>query len=204
MTEEFFDKKSADELTLRIADRLGERQRKLESMAKWEQPARKVSFRPAILSVMSIAACVAIAFILFTPSRSTVNPIDDLGLETPMFEEYRAAMPRMIEISQLLTEQRYADALPIVEEELATSDMDLQELMEKAACDADEELAYETETEQALNGELRWAYIYILVRENKFEEACKQLQQYLEMSPDIVSHREEAENLLKKIKKVSN
>ena len=201
MTEEIFDRKCADELTLRIADRLGERQHKLDCMAKWEQPTRKVSLRPMILSVMSIAACVVIAFVLFTPSRSTMNPFEELGIGVPTFEEYRAAMPRLAEISQLLIEHNYAEALPIVKEELANSDIDLQKLMQKVQDNADEELAYEMEMEQILNGELRWAYIYILVYENKTEEACKQLQQYLEMTPDRMSHREEAEALIRKIKK---
>lgn len=201
MTEEFFDRNCADELTARIADRLGERQRKLDCMAMWEKPARRVNLQPVILSVMSIAACVAVAFMLFAPSRSTLNPLDELSIGVPTFEEYRAAMPRLTEISQLLSEQKYAEALPIVVEELASSDADLQELMQKAQGGTDEELAYEMETEQVLNGELRWAYIYILIHENKTEEAYKQLQQYLEAVPDMALHREEAAALMRKIKK---
>lgn len=200
MTEEFFDRKCADELALRIADRLGERQRKLDCMAAWEQPARKVRLHPMVLSVMSIAACVAIAFVLFTPSRSTKSPIDELGIGVPTFEEYRAAS-QMSEISQLLVEQKYAEALPTVETELAHSDEDLQGLMQKAHGNVDEELAYEIETEQMLNGELRWAYIYILVRESRNEEACSQLLQYLALSPDVAMHREKAEALMNKLKR---
>ena len=200
MTEEFFDRKCADELTLRIADRLGERQRKLDCMAVWEQPARKARLHPMVLSVMSIAACAAIAFVLFTPSRSTKSPIDELGIGVPTFEEYRAAS-QLSEISQLLVKQKYAEALLIVETELVHSDEDLQGLMQKAHGNVDEELAYEIETEQMLNGELRWAYIYILIHENKNEEAYKQLQQYLEVAPDMALHREEAETLMRKMGK---
>lgn len=201
MEEEVFDRKSADELTLRIADRLGRRQEKLDRMAEWERPARKIAWRPVVLSALAMAACLVVAFVVIAPWRTTEeSPLDELGIAVPDFEDYRSAVPELSEISKLIANQQYADALPKVEAALEHSDRELRGLDMALLDNDDEVLAYAEEAEQILNGELRWAYIYLLVREERKEEACEQLKLYLKLPRGVVQHREEAKALRKKLR----
>lgn len=205
MSEEVFSRKDADELTRRIADRLGERQQKIDRMAEWESAEQRaggltVSLRP-ILAVLAVAACLVVALVVIAPWRSTVSPLDELGIGAPTFEEFRAPVPELSEITGLIESKNYADALPKVEAALEHSDRELRGL-EMALLDTDDEiLAYAEETEQMMNGELRWAYIYLLVREERNEDALSELKRYLKLPARVCTHRDEAKALQKAIKK---
>ena len=205
MSEEVFDRKNADELTLLIADRLGRRQEMLDRMAEWERPARTIAWRPAVLSALAIAACLAVAFVVLKPAAGdgTGNLLDELGIEAPTFEEYRAATPQLSEITTLIENENYALAIEKVELALEHSDRELRGL-EMALLDTDDEvLAYAEETEQQLNGELRWAYIYLLVRVGRTEDALAQLKRYLKLPSYVMQHKDEAKALRKKLKAAS-
>ena len=65
-------------------------------------------------------------------------------------------------------------------------------------CD-NEEMAYEEELEKSANSELRWTYIYLLVRLNHNDEARKQLNIYLK-NRQFCGHSAEAMALLEELK----
>lgn len=196
MSEEVFDRKSADELTLHIAERLGRRQEKIDRMAEWERKGQRMKMHPIVLSALAIAACLVVAFVMQMPRT---NPLDELGIAAPGFEMYRSAVPELSEITQLISDQKYVDALPKVKEALEHSDMNLRELEIALQDSEDEVLNDEKETAEVLNGELRWAYIWLLVHENRNEEAVEQIRLYLELPSELISHEAEAKALAKKI-----
>ena len=196
MSEEVFNRKSADELTLRIAARLGARQEKIERMAEWERPAFIIKWRPLVLPAMAVAACLIVALVVIAPRHSMgVSSPDELDISAPDFEDYRAAMPELTEITQLIAAGSYSEALPKVEAALQQSDSELSEKERALSENDDEGLAYEVETSQVLNGELRWAYIYLLVRNNNIRSAHAELERYLALPSGTISHQEEAKDL---------
>ena len=198
MNEEVFIRTEADELDLLIADRLGERQRKLDRMAVWERPARNVQLRPVMVA-LAIAACLVVAFVVIAPWKTTISPWDELGLEPPSREALRAATPDMAEITQLIEAQNYDAAIVKTEQALAQSDRELRVLSDALLGGEDDELLYEEEMEQLHNSELRWTYIYLLLRMERNEDARAELKQYLKYKD--APHRAEAKELLKLIKK---
>ncbi len=197
MTEEVFIRKDADALDLLIADRLGERQRKLDRMATWERPARSVQLRP-VMAALAIAACLAVAFVVIAPWKTTISPWDELGLESPSSETLRAATPDMAEITQLIEAQNYDEAIVKTEQALAQSDRELRILSDALLGGEDDELLYEEEMEQLNNDQLRWTYIYLLVRAERHDDASAELKRYLKNKR--AEHREEAKALLRKLK----
>ena len=200
MSEEVFDRKKADELTLRIADRLGKRQEKIDCMAEWERGSRRMELRPITLSALAIAACLVVVFIIQIPRTSnSSNPLDELGIAAPSFELYRSAVPELSEITHLISDQKYIEALPKVHEALEHSDLNLRELEMALQNNDDEVLSDEKETEQVLNGELRWAYIWLLVFDNNNEKALEQIDLYLNLQLSLISHEVEAKELKKKL-----
>ena len=192
--EERFERKEADALTLRIIDRLGERQQKLDCMAEWERSAQHRPLRPT-LALLAIAACIAAVIIVQSPWQSR-SSWEELGLESPVSESFRAATPDLAEINQLIEAKNYDKALAKTEQALAQSDSELSMLSDVAA--TDEELLYEKEAEQLNNQQLRWTCIYLLVQTERIEAACSQLEIYLQQKD--CPHRSEAQKLLKKLK----
>ena len=81
-----------DELTDRIASRLGARQQKLEQMEQWDKaPAKRTITRLRPLFVcLAVAACLA-AVVWVAPWQSSTNPLDELGIGTPEITVYRSA-----------------------------------------------------------------------------------------------------------------
>ena len=197
MTEEVFIRTEADALTQRIADRLGERQKKLDRMAEWERPARQLQLRP-VIAMLAIAACIAVVVLILPPWQRTGNPGDELGLESPVSESFRTATPDMAEISQLIEAKNYDEAIPKVELALQQSDRELSILSDAMVAGEDEVLLYEQEAEQLNNYQLRWTYIYLLVQTGRNEDASAQLKLYLKRKD--CPHREEAKALLKHLK----
>lgn len=198
MTEEVFIRKDADALDLLIADRLGERQRKLDRMAAWERPARSVQLRP-VMAALAIAACLAVALVVIAPWKTTTSAWDELGLETPTSEMLRAATPNMAEIVQLIEAQNYDEAIVKTEQALAQSDRELRILSDAMVAGEDDELLYEEEMELLNNCQLRWTYIYLLLRVDRNQDARAELKLYLKYKD--APHRAEAKELLKRIKK---
>ena len=126
--------------------------------------------------------------------------MDEVGFTVPDFEDYRAAMPELSEITQLIAGQHYSEVLPKVEAALEHSDRELREKEMALAGNDDEALAYALETEQVLNGELRWAHVYLLVCNNNKEYARAELERYLALPPRAISHQKEAMALRRQLR----
>ena len=200
MNEYVFVKQEADELTQRIADRLGERKKKLERMADWETQEKKgFSFHP-ILVTMAVAACVGALF-FFSPFVGTEQSlVDEMGIESPSLTDYRAATPMMTEIAELMEKEEYEKALEKTEAALNKSDEAIKMLGDAAeAWGDDEAIRYDRELELAVNSELRWTYIYLLVKQGREKDAKKEINNYLKR-PEYCEHEAEAKDLLRRLK----
>lgn len=188
-----------DELTRRIAQRLGARQQKLQCMEEWEHPAKKLSL-PRTMAVVSAAACVAL--ILMMAPWKGYSPVDELGIR-PDLTEFRSGMPQMTEIQRLLDASEYGEALRLTEQVLLSSDAEIGE-MKLDTLLQDEMAEYEYRVMREVNSELRWTCIYLLVQEGRDEEALRQLGRYM-ADAEYAHHGEEAaalrEKLEKKVKK---
>ena len=200
MEEEFFERGSADQLTSRIADRLGEREAKLKKMAEWERTKQKSEKRNArpLYYLAAIAACIVAAVLLWPTAN--VSPVDELDIDTPTMTAYRAASPEIARIEKLMSEENYAEALKRTEKALRNSDLAIYELENVPEIwGSDEEMAYEDEAERMKNSELRWTYIFLLIKNGQEKQARKELKKYLKF-PEYCEHEEEARLLLKKLK----
>ena len=197
MSEEVYTPTEADETLSLIVERLGKRQEKLERMTNWERSAQKASLRPLTL-VLAAAACVALAFLLTPLWRSTTSPWDELGLETPYFEDYRSSMPELAVINELIAAKNYTEALEKTKKALKHSDMELNELDYAIIVSEDEALEYDLYAEQTFNNQLRWTYIYLLLQTDNKSEAKKHLQLYLKHKDS--PHYTEAKALQKQLK----
>ncbi len=198
MENEVFIKESSDELTQRIANRLGERQQKLEQMAAWEQSSKGQKMRP-LYYLTAVAACVA-AVVLFWPT-SKLSPAEELGIGVPTMTEYRDASPEISRIEKFISEEKYEDAIRVTEKALKNSDLAIYELENiPEIWENLEEMEYEDNLARVKNAELRWTYIYLLVQLERNKEARKELKTYLK-EPQYCEHEEEARKLLKQLKK---
>lgn len=184
-----------DQLTEVIVARLAERKRKIERMREMEQPSHEIRFvgRAAALAA---AACVA-AIVMFAPWRR-VSPVDELGI-IPDMTEFRSAAPEMAEIQQLLEKSDYAAALAKTEEALQNSDLELKVLENAGMAFEDEEQEYGVHLEHVRNSELRWTYIYLLVKVGRNEDAVRALDLYIKDN-EYCMHRDEAERLCDKLR----
>lgn len=183
-----------DQLTESIVARLAERKRKIERMREMEQPSHEIRFVGRV-AALAAAACIA-ALVVFAPWRS-VSPVDELGI-TPDMTDFRSASPEMTEIQRLLDKSDYSAALAKTEEALQSSGLELKELWEAGIDLEDEELEYSVQLEHARNSELRWTYIYLLVKVGRNEDAVRALDSYIN-DKEYCEHRDEAELLLNKL-----
>ena len=73
-------------------------------------------------------------------------------------------------------------------------------MLEEVAIDwgDDDAVRYDQEMERAVNSELRWIYIYLLIKQGHKKDAKKQIKVYLKY-PDFCEHEVEAKALLEKI-----
>lgn len=195
MTEEVFIRTEADALTQRIVDRLGERQKKLNRIAEWEQPARRMVLRPLKVT-LAVAACLTVAFFLVPLLRST-SPLDTLAIETPMIEEYRSSTLDIAEINRLIETKNYDDALLKTEQMLQHSKREVKMLEKALVNNNDEVLQYELEAERAMNAQVHWTYIYLLIRVERNDDALRELKIYLKI--EGCPNREQAKALLKEL-----
>ena len=186
-----------DELTmLRIVQRLGERKQKLDCMQGWESSVKK-PFLLRTLTVMSpMAACVILMLTLW----KQYSPVDELGIR-PDFTEFRSGNPQMTEIQRLLDASEYEEALVQAEQMLLLSDAEVERMDAADRTHQDEVAEYEYHMMHTMNSELRWIYIYLLVKTEQNEMALQQLERYIgdvEYAHHIeaaVALREELENI---------
>lgn len=199
MNEEKFNPNVADGDTMLIVARLGERKRKLERMAEMEQRlARRTTARLYTSIVSAMAAVVLLTLVLVPLWRMQISPLDKTGISQPKFSDYRSGNADIAEITQLMNRQDYKQALTVTKKALHTSDIALKDLYGKDVEFDDEELVYEEELERNTNSELRWAYIYLLVKLDDVKEARRQLHKYLK-AKDYCQHQAEAKALLEEI-----
>ena len=190
-----FSQNEADELTAKVVSRLGNRQQKLEQIQQWEKQSSKK--RP-IYWVTAIAACIAVVLLIVPLWTSPTSPLDDLNIATPTTSAFRSATAEQTEIATLIEKKEYEKALVKTEKALRQSDLSIKELGGTGAIWNDEELMYEEEAEMMMNSELRWTYIYILVRMERNQEAKKQLKKYIK-NAQYGDHTEEAKALLQSL-----
>lgn len=199
MNEEKFNPNVADGDTMLIVARLGERKRKLERMAEMEQRlARRTTARLYTSIVSAMAAVVLLTLVLVPLWRMQISPLDKTGISQPKFSDYRSGNADIVEITKLMNRQDYKQALTVTKKALHTSDIALKDLYGKDVEFDDEELVYEEELERNTNSELRWAYIYLLVKLDDVKEARRQLHKYLK-AKDYCQHQAEAKALLEEI-----
>lgn len=199
MNEEKFNPNAADGDTMLIVARLGERKRKLERMAEMEQRlARRTTARLYTSIVSAMAAVVLLTLVLVPLWRMQISPLDKTGISQPKFSDYRSGNADIAEITKLMDRQDYKQALTVTKKALHTSDIALKDLYGKDVELDDEELVYEEELERNTNSELRWAYIYLLVKLDDVKEARRQLHKYLK-AKDYCQHQAEAKALLEEI-----
>lgn len=199
MNEEKFNPNAADGDTMLIVARLGERKRKLERMAEMEHRlARRTTARLYTSIVSAVAAVVLLTLVLVPLWRMQMSPLDKTGISQPTFSDYRSGNADIVEITKLMNRQDYKQALTVTKKALHTSDIALKDLYGKDVEFDDEELVYEEELERNTNSELRWAYIYLLVKLDDVKEARRQLHKYLK-AKDYCQHQAEAKALLEEI-----
>ena len=199
MNEEKFNPNVADGDTMLIVARLGERKRKLERMAEMEQRmVRRTTARLYTSIVSAMAAVILLTLVLVPLWRMQISPLDKTGISRPTFSDYRSGNADIAEITKLMNRQDYKQALTVTKKTLHTSDIALKDLYGKDVEFDDEELVYEEELERNTNSELRWAYIYLLVKLDDVKEARRQLHKYLK-AKDYCQHQAEAKALLEEI-----
>lgn len=199
MNEEKFNPNVADADTMPIVARLGERKRKLERMAEIEHRlARRTTARLYTSIVSAMAAVVLLTLVLVPLWRMQISPLDKTGISQPTFSDYRSGNADIAEITKLMNRQDDKQALTVTKKALHTSDIALKDLYGKDVEFDDEELVYEEELERNTNSELRWAYIYLLVKLDDVKEARRQLHKYLK-AKDYCQHQAEAKALLEEI-----
>lgn len=202
MNEEKFNPNVADGDTMLIVARLGERKRKLERMAEMEQRlARRTTARLYTSIVSAMAAVVLLTLVLVPLWRMQISPLDKTGISQPTFSDYRSGNADIAEITKLMNRQDYKQALTVTKKALHTSDIALKDLYGKDVEFDDEELVYEEELERNTNSELRWAYIYLLVKLDDVKEARRQLHKYLK-AKYYCQHQAEAKALLEEINRL--
>lgn len=202
MNEEKFNPNAADADTMLIVARLGERKRKLERMAEMEHRlVRRTTARLYTSIVSAMAAVVLLTLVLVPLWRMQISPLDKTGISQPTFSDYRSGNADIAEITKLMNRQDYKQALTVTKKALHTSDIALKDLYGKDVELDDEELVYEEELERNTNSELRWAYIYLLVKLDDVKEARRQLHKYLK-AKDYCQHQAEAKALLEEINRL--
>lgn len=133
-----------------IKSRLAERDRKSQSIKSWNRNKGNVNLRPII--GFAVAAClVGVFFIMPWPSTS-----DEVG-------GVRSASGN---IDELIRQEKYEDALFLVDKEIATSDSTLL-IMAHDTCVIDEETEYNISAIKQKIGDLKEKREFILKKIRK-------------------------------------
>ncbi|MBQ9363479.1 MAG: hypothetical protein IJT97_08715 [Bacteroidaceae bacterium] len=120
-------KEEKDALTQRIAAGLGERKRKLDRMAEWERPARRIPMWT--VGTLLAAACVVLV-VLLVPGVGDNNP--SVGIEAVRGAE--------VDVERLMEAGRYEEAFCIIDSALLETEKAVAELEQS---EQDEETEYE-------------------------------------------------------------
>lgn len=147
------------------------------------------------LSAVIIAVVCLVVVLFVAPFNSDKGSvIDDLGLEQPGFENFRAASPDVAKVELLLDEGEEYKALDLAESLLKASDNNIKR-MEKSPLYEDEEWLYEYQAEKIYNAELRWIYIYLLVVLECERDAVRELKKYI-ADKEYCTNLDEANRML--------
>jgi len=185
-----------DNIDTVIIERLGERQRKVDFIARNidDIKSKRFSWGKTAYTIMSVAACfaliVAVTTILF---RS--DSISDMDVAVPSFEEYRGA--GCDEIERLINTGDYEIALAKVESELKGCGSEFETIESEGG--SDEEIEYMKALYAEGRDELIWCKIYLLVKLDKKSELKIACRNYLE-DGELTVHKIEVEQILEKIK----
>lgn len=191
-----------DELTNLIANRLAARQEKLEKMKAWDNNEHKKpgkSWMNTRVVSFAVAASLVAVFVFFHLTRVSPTAVDELGIDAPSLNGFRNASSDMTEIQNLMEKPDYSAALVAAEKALKHSDMEINEMKDVVYGDDEEEM-YEEEMERQVNAQLRWTYIYLLVKNGNKDIAIKQLKRYLK-NKEYCDNEEDARRLLQELKK---
>ena len=172
------DKKNleGDNLDKRVVERQGESSDKRRNIGCCKNVSAK---RCYFLSAVIIAVvCLVVIFFVVPFDSGKGDVLDDLGIEQPEFENYRAASPDVVKVERLLDEGEVYEALELAESLLKTSDKKIKQLEQSPLYD-DEEWLYEFQAEKIFNSEMRWVYIYLLVVLECEKDAVRELKRYI-------------------------
>lgn len=182
-----------ESVQMKIVERLGERDRKIEKMNGMERAARKA--RISLYTAMSVAASLLLVVALNPFASSGSDVIEELGIMQPAFGNYRASVEGVADVEEFIGAGEYYKALDLVEELLKDSERSIKQAEKEPLFD-DEEWVYEYKSEKLFNAELRWTYIYLLVVIECERDAAKELKRYLK-DTEFCLHKADAEKLLK-------
>ncbi len=173
-----------------IAQRLGERQRKLDRLEQMRQSYASRRPRAWVYTFM-VAAAIALVALLVVPwvSRPTLSSME---LTAPQFEEFRGTTTD--NITPAIESGELVQALAITEEALEQSELEIRSLRSLS----DESVEYMLALERERYQELLWAKFYILARLDRRDQARATLQTYVKQK-SRPAHYQEAKELLKKI-----
>lgn len=186
-----------DQMTKLITERLGERQEMLRKIEKWEKKTSK-KIPLTLVSTLAVAACLAVMFIL-NPFTSS-SPLDEVGIEQPTIMMVRGNSEDIAEVERLMNKPDYQTAVIKVQKILSHIKV-LKEVVWDLPEDFDkEEAEYEIAQYDMMESEVRWTYIYILVKVDDFDLAKKELKKYIKHA-EYAEHLDEAKELLEVLKK---
>lgn len=180
-----------------IIERLGERQYKMMKMAEMERSSRRI-FEYFGVGGLLVAACVA-CIVVFVPFRKVVIH-EPSNIVQPSLSAYRSGTQfNAEEIEALLEREEYEEAMIRMRSVLDESDKRVASVNNIAPAD-DEELMYEKERALVENSEIRWMYIYLLLKNDKQEQAIKELEIYIK-NKKYALYIDEAKTMLRNLRK---
>lgn len=150
-----------------------------------------------IVAIVFVASVIAVAVFYKVPTGSILA--NKMTLDLFENEIVRSASTDITEIKDLMDKPDYQNALEKTAKALKHSDMEIKELDDVSYVWADEGMRYEEETELQMNSELRWTYVYLLLKCGNNKEAKKQLKLYLKHE-EYAAHVDEAKVLLASLK----
>lgn len=181
---------TATPLDTLIAQRLGERQRKLDRLEQMRRASAARRPRAWAYTFMA-AAAIALIALLVVPwlTRPTISSLD---ITAPRFEEFRGSATD--DITTSIDAGSLEQALSLTEQALSESELEIKSLRSLD----DESVEYMLALERERYQELMWAKFYILSRLDRRDQARATLQTYVKLK-SRPAHYQEAKELLKKI-----
>ena len=161
------------ELDALITERLAVRQHMMLRMEEMEGRNReKRAQRKAIWTVVAMAAVLTAVVWMSPMMRGSGSADDMMGTERPQLTQYRTAAPELTTLQDMIDAGQWEEALPLAERLL--EEWDRQEKTKSRGASTMEEAQYEQELQDAVNEELRRAYVYLLMQAGRTDEARQQ------------------------------